>query len=146
MGDSVRLGTVRDAAGRFLYPAPTNTGTTGPTAPAEEWWHLGAITPHLAVFLDGPLAAALPNIAGGAARLATFAASYDSTVVPLLQAVTTGIPDQDGTGRVVVLVANEAAGGGLALVGTYGRTDCADPSAFVPGEGITLGTAAFLSG
>jgi hypothetical protein len=109
----------------------------------SEPWALAAIAPSVAVFFDTALVRARGGIAGADARAAAFAAAYDSTVAPLLRDVTEGVPDADGNGRVVVLVALQA-GSAFAYPTGYARVDC-ESRAVVLGEAMSLGGDAFVS-
>lgn len=135
VGATVPIGTLRDGTGRFRQAASVNGG-----GGASEPWTLAAVSPTAAVFFDSALVrAALP---GATARAQAFAAAYDSTVAPLLAAVTEGVPDADGNGRVVVLVALRA-GNALAYPAGYARPDC-EAAGFTLGEAINLGGDAFV--
>ena len=136
VGAAMPVGALRDATGRFLQAASVNGG--GGTS---EPWTLAAVAPSVAVFFDSALVRAAP--AGAAARAQAFAAAYDSTVAPLLAAVTEGVPDADANGRVVVLVALRA-GNAYAYPAGYARPDC-EAAGFTLGEAINLGGDAFVS-
>lgn len=136
VGEAMPVGTLRDGTGRFIQPASVNGG--GGTS---EPWTLAAIAPTVAVFFDSALVRA--NLPGAAGRAQAFAAAYDSTVAPLLATATEGVPDADGNGRVVVLVALRARDA-LASPTGYARPDC-EANGFVLGEALNLGGDAFVA-
>ena len=114
-GATIPLGTTRDSRG---YVALVLRGS--PT----ESWTLAAISPHLAVFFDTTLVRVSASEPLVMQRLARFVAAYDSTVVPLFDRYTTGIPDADGNRRVVMLAPFGVDGFAYAMPNGYGRPDC----------------------
>lgn len=128
IGDSVPIGTARDASGRVA----------GLGGPSLEHWRVVAVSTHLVVLVDSsshnPSSGGLEFVA----RLREVVDSFESIAAPTFDGPLGGVPNSGGYGRLPMLV-TAASGiqlGGLAFAGTYLRGDCVSPTP--PGETIWL--------
>ena len=144
LGATIQLGTYRLADGTFVQPGAPIGSATDPTQglPIEPWTLVG-IGNSVAVFADTALINAMPQMPGADLRLQKLATAYDSTIAPFIARNSVGVPDHDGNGRVVVLIAKRGQSG-YAFPTGYGRADCTQTNN-IDGEAIQPAFVDFFS-
>jgi hypothetical protein len=119
VGDSVLLFTQRGATGRITgYPGEPGVTNT-------EHWILAASSANLTVLIDTSYRRTMTP--DKVAILAKVVSAYDTAVVPWFAREGLVIPDNDGTGRLVILVPEVRPGESIASSAFsfyYGRPDC----------------------
>jgi hypothetical protein len=127
-GATVQIGTVRYAGGPLAGQA-RYTSAYDPSA-QDEPWTLAASTAHYAFFVDTTWLRASAGDSALQQRLDALAAAADSTILPVFARFGMAWRDDDGNGRVVVLVPYHAIAGASASAfyspafQGWGRTDC----------------------